>query len=103
MRNGYLECSRCHYLSPFGMRYCPNCGEAVDPALVAELRQLYDHVRMLDAVIADGQGGRTVSELRDELSARYLTARQPPDQPTAPAPTAAVPAQPLPAQPAATT
>ena len=103
MRNGYLECSRCHYLSPFGTRYCPNCGEAVDPALVAELRQLYDYVRTLDAMIADGQGGRTVSELRDELSARYLTARQPPGQPTALAPAAAVPAQPLSAQPAATT
>lgn len=106
MRNGYLECSRCRYLSPLGTRYCPNCGEAVDPALVAELRQLYDRVRALDALIADGQGGRTVSELRDEISARYLALRQPPI-PTTLAPTAAVPAQPLVAesvaQPAVTT
>src|SRR5690348_1258496 len=99
MRNGYLECSRCRYLSPLGTRYCPNCGEAVDPVLVTELRQIYERVRTLDGLIAGGQGGRTVSELRDELSARYLALRQSPNQAAATATTA--PAQPLPTEPVA--
>lgn len=99
MRNGYLECSRCHNLSPLGTRYCPHCGEAVDPALVAELRQLYERVRALDGLIADGQGGRTVSELREEITARYLAMRQPPGQPAATATITTTPAQPLAAEP----
>jgi hypothetical protein len=105
MRNGYLECSRCRYLSPLGTRYCPNCGEAVDPALVTELRQLYERVRVLDELIAEGQGGRTVSGLRDEISARYLALRHSPSQPAATATTTTAPDQALPtaavAQPAA--
>ncbi|HLJ81442.1 MAG TPA: hypothetical protein VKT52_08155 [Ktedonobacterales bacterium] len=42
------RCSRCGVPVTSGLRYCATCGEAVDTALVAELRELYATLRTLD-------------------------------------------------------
>jgi hypothetical protein len=78
-----LTCLNCWMVSPAGTRYCPNCGEAVDPALVKELQWLYETLRQLDGRIALGQGERTVTELRDELRDKYQSLRQAPAGATA--------------------
>jgi hypothetical protein len=65
-------------VSPRGTLYCPNCGEAIDPRLVEELRWLYGALQDLDGRIQRGEGGHTVAELRDDYRARYLAVRHAP-------------------------
>lgn len=72
-----LVCPRCGTASPPGMRYCPTCGEVIEPELIATLRWLYTSLRDLDARIAAGQGQRTLEQLRDEYRERYLALRTP--------------------------
>lgn len=83
-----LRCTYCGSVPPPGATYCPFCGEAVDPALVAELQWLYGALNDLDTRIAHGEGGQTITALRDEYRDRYLTARRAP-APAASAPSAA--------------
>jgi hypothetical protein len=71
----HQSCPNCHAPVPPGALYCPTCGEAVDPALVVDLRALYDLLRDLDARIAAGRANSTVTELRDEYRERYLRER----------------------------
>jgi hypothetical protein len=78
MQSSNLICSRCGRTAAPGTRYCANCGEAVDPALVAELRELYTLLTALSARVAAGQGAQTVAVLRDEVQARYLSLRTAP-------------------------
>ncbi|MBA3825844.1 MAG: zinc ribbon domain-containing protein, partial [Ktedonobacterales bacterium] len=98
-----LICSRCGQPSPLGTRYCPNCSEPLDPALVRELQQLYTAVQDLERRIAAGQGAQTITELRDDYRKRYLALRAPaaaPQAASAPVPGAsplATPARPVPA------
>lgn len=73
-----VVCGRCGQVSLGGTRFCPRCGEAVDPALISELRGLYDTLRDLDARIAAGKGAQTVVELREEYRTRYLALRSGP-------------------------
>jgi hypothetical protein len=73
-----LRCQRCGRYSPPGTRYCLNCGEAVDPALVRELQWLYGALNDLDTRIARGEGDSTITALRDDYRHRYLDARQAP-------------------------
>jgi hypothetical protein len=72
----YQYCSNC--FTPFlpGTRYCTNCGQAVDPVLVAELQWLYRSLKDLDARIAAGQGDSTITQLRDLYREDYLAQRQ---------------------------
>lgn len=88
-------CSRCGMVSPLGTRYCPRCGEALDPALVEEMRWLYAAVADLDRRIARGEGSQTISSLHDEYRKRYLALRKP----RATATRAAATASPAPATP----
>ena len=89
-----IACPHCGTRSAPGTRYCPTCGEPLAPELVAELNTLYGQVQALDAVIAAGQGPRTVQAVRDEYAARYLSLRRvapaagpaPQSQPAAAAP-----------------
>jgi hypothetical protein len=68
-------CPRCHQMVPPGSAYCPRCGEAIDPALVAELQWMYRTLLDLDQRIAANQGDMTITALRDELRAQYLSRR----------------------------
>ncbi|HKD75387.1 MAG TPA: hypothetical protein VKB76_07825, partial [Ktedonobacterales bacterium] len=72
----YQYCSNC--LTPFlpGTRYCANCGQAVDPVLVAELQWLFRSLKDLDERIAAGQGDSTITQLRDQYREAYLAQRQ---------------------------
>src|SRR5579884_2844362 len=72
----YQYCSNCFTPFPSGTRYCANCGQAVDPVLVAELQWLFRSLKDLDARIAAGQGDTTITQLRDEYREEYLTQRQ---------------------------
>lgn len=78
MASPVLTCPNCRYQSPRGTRYCPRCGEAIDPQLVDELRWLYGALQDLDTRIQEGQGDRPITELRDEYRARYLALRHAP-------------------------
>ncbi|HEX5440764.1 MAG TPA: zinc ribbon domain-containing protein, partial [Ktedonobacterales bacterium] len=82
-----LRCPYCGSVPPPGATYCLMCGEAVDPALVAELQWLYGALNDLDTRVARGEGDQTITTLRDKYRDRYLTARR------APAPAAATPAR----------
>src|SRR5579871_6513253 len=75
MGSTFWVCSRCKQPSPQGTRYCPHCGEALDPALIAELHELYRRVQVLDALAAAGEGGETVADLRERYRTRYLSLR----------------------------
>ncbi len=79
----FITCPNCGQQSPRSASYCPRCGEAIDPQLVEELRWLYGTLRDLDARIEQGQGGRTLMELRDDYRTRYLAARHAPATPVA--------------------
>lgn len=72
------RCGRCGRLSSPDARYCWSCGEAVDPALIAELQWLYGAMRDLDTRIARGAATQTISELRDEYREHYLAIRRAP-------------------------
>src|SRR5690349_15677884 len=102
-----LICGRCRNTSPPGTQYCPICGEPVDPQLVTTLRWLYTSLGDLDDRIARGEGGHTLTQLRDDYRERYLqvratapTAKQqtPSASPVSPvaAPTTAAPVWPTP-------
>ncbi|HEX6819986.1 MAG TPA: zinc ribbon domain-containing protein [Ktedonobacterales bacterium] len=96
-------CSRCGLASPAGTRYCPRCGEALDPALVAELRWLYAALADLALRIAQGKGTQSIASLHDEYRERYLALRKPPPDTrpeTASAPPAAASVPATPATPA---
>ncbi|HEY7022260.1 MAG TPA: zinc ribbon domain-containing protein [Ktedonobacterales bacterium] len=69
---GALLCPNCR--SPYapGATYCAVCGEPLNPALIGELRYLYDALLALDKRIATGEGRRTLTQLRDELRPQYL-------------------------------
>ena len=84
MAMSQVICPRCGLTVARGTRYCPRCGEALDADLVVELRQLYATIIDLNARIKRGQGQDTITDLRDELQARYLALRS-----TTPATTAA--------------
>ncbi len=71
-------CAQCGQVAAPGVQYCTRCGEAVDPTLVAELQRLYTTLRELNVRVVSGRGSQTVSELRDELRARYLALRTEP-------------------------
>ena len=60
------------------MRYCAQCGEPVDAALVAELQDLYTALQRLDGWVRAGKGGYTIETLRTETVARYLDLRTAP-------------------------
>src|SRR5215468_2422823 len=81
-----LICARCGHVSPPGTPYCPVCGEAIDPQLVTTLRWLYTSLGDLNDRIARGEGGRTLTQLRDDYHERYMELRAAPVptlQPTA--------------------
>jgi hypothetical protein len=90
MKASDMVCSRCGRPFTLGTQYCANCGEPVNPTLVAELRDLYAVLKTLDAQVDAGRGDRSVTALRDEVQARYLTLRTDPlhlsSQAAAPAP-----------------
>jgi hypothetical protein len=69
---GTLLCPNCR--SPYapGATYCAVCGEPRNPALIGELRYLYDALLALDKRIATGESARTLTQLRDELRPQYL-------------------------------
>ncbi|HEV7129551.1 MAG TPA: hypothetical protein VGN32_19105, partial [Ktedonobacterales bacterium] len=88
-------CARCGQVAAPGMRYCAACGEAVDPALVTELRRLFGTLRDLDTRIAAGQGDQSLRELRADYLRLYLAQRtaapaEAATAATAPAPVAGV-------------
>lgn len=68
----WQRCPKCHQVSPVGTRYCPTCGEPLDPALAAEVYELYATLRDLDARLAAGKGGESIQQLRDAYRTRYL-------------------------------
>ncbi len=72
-----VRCPRCGRPVPAGVAYCPNCGEAADPALVAELQWLYRTLRDLDQRIAAGQGAPALTQLREEYLRQYQAKRAP--------------------------
>lgn len=74
---GGLICAQCRWANAPGVRYCANCGEPIDPALLAELQRLYTVLTELDAQVAAGVGSGTVESLRDTMRERYLTQRTP--------------------------
>ena len=86
MSTKMLRCLNCGRVSPAGASYCQFCGEAVDPALIAELQWLYGALNDLDARIARGEGAHTITTLRDEYRDRYLAARRGPATEKAAAP-----------------
>lgn len=73
-----MRCPHCGGPLAPGTRYCPACGEVVDPALVLELHNLYATLRMLDQWIQDAKGSHTVIEMRTDVMKRYLEIRTPP-------------------------
>ncbi len=83
MSTKLLRCPNCGRVSPVGVSYCQFCGEAVDPALIAELQWLYGALNDLDTRIARGEGAHSISALRDEYRDRYLAARRAPAAPAA--------------------
>ena len=110
---GGLICSQCRWVNVPGVRYCAQCGEPIDPRLIAELHRQYLLLTELDTQIAAGQGAATVQALRDAVRERYLTQRMPqrpvaqpaPARPASAAPSAPAPVttpfqQPTPAAPA---
>ncbi len=78
MSTKMLRCLNCGRVSPAGASYCRFCGEAVDPALIAELQWLYGALNDLDTRIARGESAHSISALRDEYRDRYLAARRAP-------------------------
>ena len=82
-----LRCPRCGRVSSSDLTYCPQCGEAIDPALVAELQWLYGALNDLDTRIARGEGEQAITALRDDYRTRYLAIRRAPaaERPAAPA------------------
>src|SRR6185312_1041099 len=78
MSTKMLRCLNCGRVSPAGASYCQFCGEAVDPALIAELQWLYGALNDLDTRIARGEGAHSITTLRDEYRDRYLAARRAP-------------------------
>jgi len=70
MSNQMLRCSHCGRMAAPGATYCPFCGEAVDPALIAELQWLYGALNDLDTRIARGAGDEPITALRDEYRDR---------------------------------
>src|SRR5690348_11052428 len=96
MSTKLLRCLNCGRVSPVGASYCQFCGEASDPALIAELQWLYGALNDLDTRIARGEGAHSITTLRDEYRDRYLTARRAPATEKAAAPVwpAAVATQP---------
>ena len=92
MSSRMIRCPHCGRIIQAAATYCPYCGEALDPALVAELQWLYGALNDLDTRIARGEGGQTITALRDEYRDRYLTARRAPAAaPAAPAAASAIP------------
>lgn len=95
MNTGMLRCSRCGRFSSPSATYCPFCGEAIAPALIAELQWRFGALNDLDTRIARGQGEQTLTALRDEYRERYLAIRRAPvaERPVT-MPTTAAPATP---------
>jgi|GEM_PF-5125494 len=75
MKAQSLTCLQCGHISPSGTRYCPNCREAVDPELVAELQWLYRSLKDLDNRIAVGDGEESIATLRNAYLSRYQQQR----------------------------
>ncbi|HEX6541092.1 MAG TPA: zinc ribbon domain-containing protein, partial [Ktedonobacterales bacterium] len=73
-----IRCLHCGRPSPPDVLYCPFCGEAIAPKLVAELQWLYSALIDLDTRISRGEGEHTITSLRDEYRERYLSARRAP-------------------------
>ncbi len=90
-----LICAHCGHASPQGTRYCPVCGEPIDPQLVTTLRWLYTSLGDLDERIGRGEGERTLAQLRDDYRERYLELRA--SVPAAPAAAPVADAAPWPA------
>lgn len=90
MSSRMIRCPHCGRIIQAAATYCSYCGEALDPALVAELQWLYGALNDLDTRIARGEGDQTITALRDEYRDRYLTARRAPA--AAPATASAIPA-----------
>src|SRR5690348_17237070 len=90
MSSRMIRCPHCGRIIQAAATYCSYCGEALDPALVAELQWLYGALNDLDTRIARGEGDQTITALRDEYRDRYLTARRAPA--AAPASASAIPA-----------
>jgi hypothetical protein len=65
-------CPTCHHPVAASAVYCPNCHQAVDPALVDELRWMYQTLADLDRRIAAGHGDQTVQALHDEIRGAYI-------------------------------
>lgn len=86
MSTKMLRCLNCGRVSPAGASYCQFCGEAVDPALIAELQWLYGALNDLDTRIARGEGAHAITTLRNEYRDRYLAARRAPATEKAAAP-----------------
>src|SRR5690349_12206620 len=78
MSTKMVRCLNCGRVSAAGASYCQFCGEAVDPALIAELQWLYGALNDLDTRIARGEGAHSITTLRDEYRDRYLAARRAP-------------------------
>ncbi len=72
MQTNRITCPRCGLLAEIGARYCARCGYPIDPELVEVLRKLVDTLHYFDSLIKDGNGAKTVAELREEYLARYL-------------------------------
>ena len=73
-----IICPRCKKMTPPGTAYCPRCGEALDPKIIAELQWLVTILRDLDTLIAVDQGDKTVADLHEEYYTRYQELRRAP-------------------------
>src|SRR5579885_1887601 len=73
-----IICPRCKKMTPPGTAYCPRCGEALDPKIIAELQWLVTILRDLDTLIAVDQGDKTVADLHEEYYTRYQEPRRAP-------------------------
>ncbi len=70
-----ITCANCGFRSPAGTRYCLSCGQAIDPAIIEELRWLYAALQDLDQRVKDGQGERALRDLAQDYRERYLALR----------------------------
>ncbi|MEO7003574.1 MAG: zinc ribbon domain-containing protein, partial [Ktedonobacterales bacterium] len=83
MASPLLLCPRCGQPFASAARYCLRCGEPVDPQLIAQLQMLYATLTDLDARIAQGKGAETITTLRDDYRAQYLSMRKGAPEPAA--------------------
>jgi hypothetical protein len=79
---GAFLCPNCHSPYPPGATYCAVCGEPLAPALIGELRYLYDALLALDKRIGAGEATRTL-EIRPQYLAEQAAATAPGATPSA--------------------